>query len=279
MSQHKAPQGFLTFAKNSDQVDYLDLAYIQALNIKATQSECNQFAVIVDQETHAKLKPHHEQAFDFVIVHDSDGPYDAEAMAFWLTPFKETIKLESDLLFTRSIDHWWHAFRYRDVCLSQGCRDYQQQISHCRKYRELFDANNLPDVYNGLMYFRFSQTARDFFTNAKRIFENWSQVQSELKNMQTAMPSTDVVFALAARITGVELCTLPSMDFINFVHMKPAINNFSEEQVFTDVFVTEFDSGMIRINNVNQYHPVHYYDKDFITEEMREYYERFRRIN
>lgn len=279
MSQHKAQQGFLTFAKNTEQVNYLDLAYMQALNIKATQPNVNQFAVVVDTHTHSLLQEHHKQAFDHVIITESDGPFDAEALAFWLTPFKETIKLESDLLFTRSIEHWWHAFRLRDVCLSHGCRDYQQKLSGNRKYRELFDANHLPDVYNGLMYFRFSQTARDFFTNARRIFENWHQVQWQLKNFEMEKPSTDVVFAISALLTGTELCTMPSVDFINFVHMKPAINNFAEELSFNDIFVTEFDSGMIRINNINQYHPLHYYDKDFITPEMREYYERFRRTD
>lgn len=279
MSSHKASQGFLTFAKNTDQVNYLDLAYMQALNVKCTQPLNRQFAVVVDTDTHAQMQPCHHDTFDHVIIHDSDGPYDAEAMAFWLTPFKETIKLESDLLLTRSIEHWWHAFRYRDVCLSHGCRDYQQQLSANRKYRELFDVNHLPDVYNGLMYFRFSQTAKDFFTNARRIFENWPLVQQELKSFQTELPSTDLVFALATLLTGTEQCTMPSMDFINFTHMKPAINNFSEQYKFTDVFVTEFDTGMIRINNVNQYHPLHYYDKNFITLEMREYYERFARAD
>ena len=55
--------------------------------------------------------------------------------------------------------------------------------------------------------------------------------------------------------------------------MKPAINNFSDSFKFNEVFVTEFDQGMIRINNINQYHPLHYYDKDFISDEMIEYYE------
>jgi hypothetical protein len=81
------------------------------------------------------------------------------------------------------------------------------------------------------------------------------------------------VYALAAKITGEELCTVPSADFINFVHMKPAINNFDEDVEFENVFVSEFDNGMIRINNINQYHPFHYYDKNFIKDEMIEYYE------
>ena len=47
---HKAQLGFLTVACNTEQTDYLQLAYLQALNIKRTQKN-NQFAVIVDQNT------------------------------------------------------------------------------------------------------------------------------------------------------------------------------------------------------------------------------------
>jgi hypothetical protein len=74
-------------------------------------------------------------------------------------------------------------------------------------------------------------------------------------------------------MVGEETCTMPSMDFLNFVHLKPAINGVEETVPVTDQFVTEFDSGMIRINNVNQLQPLHYYKKDFVTLEMKEWYE------
>ena len=273
MSQHKEQQGYLTFAKNSDTVDYLRLAYVQALNIKHTQ-QINKYAVVVDSATNELVTEDYRQVFDYIIVHDSVGLFDAEAMAFWLTPFKETIKVESDLLFTRSIDHWWTTFRLRDIVLSTGCRDYQQNLSGVRKYRAQLDANNLPDVYNGLMYFRFTQTAKNFYSYARQVFENWETIKNQYKLLEE--PSTDIVFAIAADLVGRELCTLPSADFINFVHMKPSINGIAETQTFTETFLTEFDQGMIRINNVNQYHPLHYYVKDFVTDEMIDYYVRSR---
>jgi len=265
LMSHKAQLGFLTVACNTEHVDYLRLAYLQAVNVKQTQKN-NQYAVIVDSATLTKVSEDHKKVFDYVIEAPDHafGPFGTEAFAFELTPFKETIKLESDLLFTRSIDHWVHAFRLRDMVLSVGSRNYQQQISNVRNYRKAFDDNNLPDVYNGLMYFRFTKTARDFFDTTKQIYSNWNTIVNELKNCRESVPSTDVVFALAAQIVGRELCTLPSADFINFVHMKPAINGFNEDLKFSEVFVTEQDTDMIRINNINQYHPIHYYDKEFL---------------
>lgn len=271
---HKAQLGYLTVACNTEQTDYLQLAYVQALNVKQTQKN-NQFAVVVDKTTLQKVTDKHKKTFDYIIEAPEHefGPYGTEAFLFELTPFKETIKLESDLIFTRSIDHWIHAFRLRDVMLSTGCRDYKQQIAVSRRYRKAFDDNNLPDIYNGLMYFRFTKTARDFFDTAKKIYGEWNSIVNTLKNCREEVPSTDVVFALAARIVGEELCTLPSADFVNFVHMKPAINGFDEGLAFDEVFVTEIDRGMIRINNINQLHPLHYHNKNFVKQ-IAEHYER-----
>jgi len=271
---HKEQLGFLTVACNTEQTDYLRLAYLQALNIKQTQKN-NKFAVIVDRATASKITDKYKEVFDYIVEapeHDY-GPYGTEAFIFELTPFKETIKLESDLLFTRSIDHWAQTFRLRDVILSTGCKNYQQEQSGSRRYRKVFDDNDLPDVYNGLMYFRFTKTAKNFFDTAKRIYANWNNILDELKNCRDTVPSTDVVFALAARIVGEEFCTLPTADFVNFVHMKPAVNGFDEGLTFDEVFVTEFDQGMIRINNVNQYHPLHYYNKNFNIDQLIEFYE------
>jgi hypothetical protein len=123
------------------------------------------------------------------------------------------------------------------------------------------------------MYFRFSKTATDFFNAAEFIFKNWKDIQTSiLKNCRDPHPTTDVVYALAATIVGVDRCTLPTMDFINFVHMKPAINNWPNTD-WTEFTITEFDLPMIRIANQNQYHPIHYHEKAFATQELIKLYE------
>ena len=197
-----------------------------------------------------------------------------EYQVFWLTPFKETIKLESDLLFTRSIDHWWSAFRLKNVCLSTGAKNYKQEFSDIRQYRKVFDDNNLPDIYNGIMYFRFSREAAEFFTTAKSLYENWEEVRiKQLINCHEETPSTDVLYALTAKIVGIEKCTAPSLDFINFVHMKSGFNQWSDDYTWTETVVHERDDNIMRINNINQYDAVHYYDKSYANKELIEYYE------
>jgi hypothetical protein len=276
---HKEQQGFVTFAQNTNEVNYLELAYLQALNIKATQQN-NRYAVIVDAATKELINEHHRNVFDYIIdiPHDYNDSASARKFAnewqvFRLTPFKETIKLESDLLFTRSIDHWWTAFRLKNVCLSTGAKNFLGINSTIRKYRELFDENNLPDVYNGLMYFRYSQDAHNFFEAARYIHSNWIHVKAGLKKCFEDEPSTDVLYAMAALMVGEETCTMPSMDFINFVHMKSGIQGWSDTRSWIDTVMSERDGNVIRINNVNQYDPVHYYDKTYATKELIEYYE------
>ena len=274
MSQHKEQQGFVTFAVNTPEVNYGELAYLQCLNVKATQQQ-NRYAVIVDVATYESFTETQRNTFDHVIQIgvDLDNPFSAEPTVWSHTPFKETIKLESDLLFTRSIDHWWTAFRLRNVCLSTGAKTFTgSPLQGYSRYREAFESNQLPDVYNGLMYFRYTQEARDFFMCATGIFENWDIVSSELLKCNAA-PSTDVVYAIAALLMGEDRVTMPSADFLNFVHMKSGFNGWSDARTWLETVVTERDGDIIRINNLNQYHPVHYYDKTYCTQELIKYYE------
>jgi hypothetical protein len=272
--------GFLTFAQNNSNTDYLKLAYAQACNFKSIHPGMK-YAVIVDKQTSNQITTSCREVFDYILEleHDynntgNEWKFANECQAFALTPFKETIKIESDLLLTRPIDHWLTAFRLKDLVLSFGCKNYRQQKSDKRTYRKFFDDNELPDVYNGLMYFRYSLFAQRFFNTAKQILDNWDHLKIHVfKNCREETPSTDVLYSITAKILGVENCTLPSMDFINFVHMKPSIQDWSEVGDWQQMTIVEHDGHMIRIHNLNQYDPIHYYSKSFITDERLQHYE------
>ena len=45
--QHKEQCGFFTIAQNTEDCDYVRLAYLLALSIKATQSEIKSFACLL----------------------------------------------------------------------------------------------------------------------------------------------------------------------------------------------------------------------------------------
>jgi hypothetical protein len=189
------------------------------------------------------------------------GGYANDWQVFRASPYRQTIKLEADMIAASPVDHWWTMFEKRDVVISTGCRDFYDQPAASRYYRRLFDENNLPDVYNAITYWRLSKTAQDFFSLVEKIFTNWSSYKTLLK-FPEEVPSTDVVYAMAALIIGPELVTLPAGLGPTIVHMKQHMiathtDNWTEELVWENT-----DPGL-RINTVAQHGFVHYHNKDW----------------
>ena len=168
-NMNKTGKGFLTLVQDNETTDYLKLAYAQALSIKTSQTTVKSYAVVADKATIGSMTDQHREVFDHII----ELPVDLAANESWklsnewqlfrLTPYYETLKVESDLLFTTDIHHWWPVMQKHEVLMSSKIYDYEGNVSDCRAYRQLFDDNDLPDVYTGLMYFRYSQTAAVLF--------------------------------------------------------------------------------------------------------------------
>ena len=177
-----------------------------------------------------------------------------------LTPFHETIRLEADMIVNGSIEHWWTAFEKRDVVVAQGTYNFYGQQSLVRKYRQHFDSNNLPDVYNAVTYWRKSQLALEFSRTVKMLFDNWATAIQCLKGWNNPEPDTDTVYAIAIKMIGKELFTLPKDSM--FVHMKGAIN-YCQGENWTKELVWELNKQGLRINTIQQTKPTHYYIKSF----------------
>lgn len=191
------------------------------------------------------------------------GGFANDWQCHWLSPYRQTIKLEADMWCASPIDHWWTLFEHRDVVISQGCRDFYDQPGQSRFYRKIFDNNNLPDVYNAITYWRVSRTATEFFKLVRDIFEQWDSYRTLLK-FPDELPTTDVVYAMAAVIMGVENVTLPAGLGPTIVHMKtkmiPTISeNWMEELVL--------EHNPLRINTVAQWGLVHYHIKEGVDEQ------------
>jgi hypothetical protein len=180
---------------------------------------------------------------------------------FRASPYRQTIKLEADMWCASPIDHWWTLFENRDVVISRGCRDYYDRASTNRYYRKTFDDNRLPDVYNAITYWRLSRTAQEFFDLVRDIFQNWDRYSTILK-FPDAVPTTDVVYAVAAVIMGPERVTLPAGLGPTIVHMKRRIIGTQTED-WTQELIWERTNPGLRINTVAQRGLVHYNIKDW----------------
>jgi hypothetical protein len=187
------------------------------------------------------------------------GGYANDWQMFKISPYRQTIKLEADMICCSAIDHWWTLFEHRDVVVSQGCRTFYNEVSSARQYRKLFDVNDLPDVYNAITYWRLSETARDFFSLVRDIFSNWNKYKTLLKFPEDD-PSTDVVYAIAAKVIGIEKVTLPNNVGPSIVHMKRY-----HQPIKTDNWTNElvWESDPVRIQTVAQWGMLHYHIKDW----------------
>ena len=267
LSEFKEQCGYITVVQNNATTDYLELAYLQARSIKRTQT-IKSYAVMVDEATKSQIQDKHLAVFDYVL----DIPYgDAAKEDDWklandwkvwcVTPFKETIKLDSDIVFTRDISHWWDLMRTKEVCIATNIRDYKGNISDARAYRRLFDENNLIDAYNGFTYFRYSRTSTEFYQTVKNIFENWPVFRDAvLKNCRHDKPATDEVYAIAAKLIGEERCYIPNSG-IGFTHMKGAVNGMAINDTWTDKMYHQLDGDKLTAGFYRQLYPFHIFDK------------------
>jgi hypothetical protein len=261
--------GILTIAQNSGH-DYLSMAYLQCLMLKKNMPNIP-YCVIVDQHTLEQITDDMRKSFDFIQVLENDYAVKSdwklanEPQVYALSPFEHTLKLESDLLINKNIEHWFDILKTKDIVMSVGSKNFLGQKATSRFYRKIFDENLLPDVYTGMMYFKKSEFSESFFNLAQDIFLNWDILSKEFKYGTRTTASTDVVYAVVAKILGVEKCTIPSLDFFQFIHMKQRINDWVFD-LWEDVVILEIDD-QIRIANTNIYDPIHYQVKNLFSPE------------
>ena len=266
--QKTREQGYLTFAQGKQ---YLQCAYLLALSVK-TYCKVNDFAVVVDTST---LVPEHmHSVFDEVITIDTMAPFANECLAWELTPFKETFKVESDMLITSNIDHWWAGARLRNVCFTTQVRNYRGEVVEDHQYRKMWHENNLCNAYNGFMYFRHCVQSKQFFDKCQQVFDNFDLYKNKiLSNCRHDTADTDVFMSIAATELGSEDYYVPTLDYPTFTHMKQHINNFSNDDWRDACHWTLTDDMIFCVNGYAQTRPFHYFHKDFCNPELLARYE------
>ena len=90
--------------------------------------------------------------FDKIIeipwIVDGDNTYyltEQRWKAFHVTPYKETIVLDTDMLFLSDVSHWWNILDRYDVFLTSKVFTYRNQEVTSDFYRKAFVENKLPN--------------------------------------------------------------------------------------------------------------------------------------
>ena len=275
-------RGYIVIAQNTKSVDYLQQAYALALNLKLTQSTVNNLTVCVDPATKKLITSKHKKVFDHIV----DIPWNDEAeQADWkinnkwkylyMTPYDETVILDTDMIFPTDVSHWWDILSQRDIWATTKVRTYKGEIVSSDYYRKYFTLNNLPNVYTAFFYFKKCELASELFAMNEIIFQNWQRFF--FKYMPKGKPeflSGDVAFALAMKLLDIEHeCTRENIDTVpTFVHMKSHIQNVPTSLIdenWSNTLPTYYRSYKdFHIGNFAQHLPFHYVEKDWLTSNM-----------
>ena len=273
-------RGYIVIAQNNDKVDYLEQAYALALNLKLTQSTVSNLTVCVDKATKKKVKAKHKKVFDYVVdipwtdqASESDWKIHNKWKYLYMTPYDETVVLDTDMIFPSDVSHWWDIMNQQDVWATTRVRTYRGEVVSSDYYRKCFTANQLPNVYTAFFYFKKSELTSELFKMTEIIFQHWQRFFNRyLPNKGQDWLSGDVAFALAMQLLGIEhLCTRENIDAVpTFVHMKSHVQNAGTsvdlQTDWTRSISTYYtDCANFKIGNFQQTLPFHYVEKHWMT--------------
>ena len=262
--------GYICVAVNSTDIDYVKMAYLQALSCKLTQRQNANFSLITDANTSLTEQQH--QVFDNVIVKPvSYGAAADNCDVFAHSPYKCTIKTEADMLFTADYSWLWKIYAQAPVNFTQTVYTYDHKLVTDRSQRHIFDQSLLPDIYSAWTYFEYDLIAKKFFDTCQRVITDWYWYRDNyLVNCRYDGPRTDEVYAIAHQILGMRV---PDSRW-GFVHMKPQVQNLPSNQHWTDQLSLEIhDDYSPVIAGFRQHRPLHYQLKTFATDELIDRYE------
>lgn len=275
-------RGYIVIAQNTRDCNYLEQAYALALNLKLTQKDVDNLTVCLDSDTMRQVSKKHEIVFDNIVeIPWKDDAADVgwkihnKWKYLYMSPYEETVVLDTDMLFPRDVSHWWDIMSEHDVWFTSNVRTYRGEIVTSDFYRTYFKANNLPNVYTAFFYFKKSALASELFAMAEIVFQHWQRFF--YKYMPAGKPdylSGDVAFALATQILDIEhLCVRDHVKSMpTFVHMKSHVQNVRDFNLcskWTDSIPTYYKSCRdFKIGNFQQQLPFHYTVKDWLTYDM-----------
>jgi len=274
-------QGFLVVAENNNEIDFIRMAYILALSLKSTQPKINNLSIIT---TETNIDKKYSDTFDKIIVCEKDDEWKKKSKSldttslcasyYDLTPYDETIVLDTDMIFTNDISSWWEILFDKELIFTTNIKTFRGDNVTNNYYRKVYSKNKLPNIYTGLFYFKKGDISKAFFTMVNTIFENWEMFFNQLEeDYRPTFLSADIAYAIAYK-----LLALPDYSHLSiptFTHMKSQLQDagtIKEDWTkYLSVFINE--KLNIKINNYNQINPLHYHDKNFLTKELIESYE------
>jgi hypothetical protein len=261
-------RGYFMIANSTQDTNYLRLAYICALTIKLTQPEgYNNVAISTrtpDVVEHFGLP----WVFDSVVKYEGPKGMAARSRVYELTPYKETVFLDSDLLFLNDVSHWWPHMSKHDMYIATRPMMFRGDTMTDKSYRKVFVDSKLPDFYSGFFYFKESRETTKFFRVVEALTEYPELWKDQLTGYQFDTIPTDEACALAAKMLDiVEDMSSFTLPFPRFTHMKTYSQGLGGQVDWTETIPFYYDNNLnIRIGPYHQTDILHYTKKNLITD-------------
>ncbi len=271
-------KGFLIFAQNTADCNYVEQAYALALSIKATQQDIKSVSLV----TNEKLTAQQKKVFDNII----DVPWtDNDVVAtkyraehrwklYHITPYKETIVLDADMIFLDDISDWWNYCSKFDIKFCSRVLNYKlESITHDDVYRRAFTDNHLTNPYVACHYFKFSDNALAFYKALEFVCNNWEWAYTKFAPVSYQnWLSLDLAAAIAIEITGLFDSVNDVCSPMEFVHMKTGLQDWPiTPESWQDAVPYVLNSkNQLIVGNIRQPKLFHYVEKSFMSKKMIE---------
>ena len=256
-----------TFLAQNSEYNYIRQAELLALSIRRTNPD-SKICLITNDDVEQK------ELFDDIVPipwEDKAEEHKWKVQNRWkiyhACPYDETFVLDTDMIVCHDLTHWWNLMQNYEVFYTTNVTDYKQSKLNVTYYRKMFEANNLPDIYVALHYFKKSDFAKKFYEALEYTMKNWEECYTKYapKKMQK-IASVDVCTSIAIKMLGVEnKVTNKTLAFPTFVHMKPYAQTWNTQtkkwQDRVGCFVN--DDAQLRVGGHLQDTVFHYTEKDF----------------
>jgi hypothetical protein len=253
--------------QNNNKTDYVELSVALAKSIKKYNKQ-NSVCVITDKKTKINSKE-----IDIVLtMHEDDSEqhdikWANEHKVFSMSPFTHSIKLAADMLWTANTDWWWNYLWQYNIVFSIDCYNYKNKLIKQKPYRPFHDINMLQNIYSDLTFFRRSGQSVKFGRICQALTKNWKYVcENVLRNCHDRYPSTDVIYALAQRLSDPSSSELINFPWFKIIHNKKSINQLDHVVKNDSYLMPTRVGGMLIHGGHAQTRPLHYVNKTYLEE-------------
>ena len=264
-------KGFIILAQNTKTVDYIQQAYALALSIKHSQQEKS-----ISLITNDIVPKKYQALFDQIIPipwEDTDSRFRAENRwkIYHVTPYDETMVLDTDMLLLEDVSKWWSYCSNYDIKFCSRVKNYKLDTIVDTFHRKTFISNNLTNPYFGLHYFKKNQAAFEFYKILEFVITHWEFCRGTFAPLDPQeWLSMDLAAAIAIEISGLQDQAVDKTSPLEFIHMKTPIQGWqpipSSWQDTVPFLLNK--KGELIVGNIKQDKLFHYVEKNFITDDI-----------